>query len=101
MSNDSKMCAVVEKIKWKPGKLEAAVDLAIELQSELQAVAGRKHMISAWNDDGVEYVFSIWESPEAKAAGAAEVDTIGAKFGDMFKSFESVDLQNVYYYVGE
>jgi len=95
------MCAVVEIIKWKPGRQQDAIDLAEELQSELQAVAGRKHMISAWNDDGVEYVLSVWESPEAKAAGAAEVDALGANFGDMFESFESVDLQNVYYYVGE
>ena len=100
MSHDSRMCATLEIVKWKPGKQQDAIDLGNELQSELRAIAGRKHMISVWNNDGVEYVLNIWESPEAKAAAAAEVDALGAKFGDMFESFESSDFQNVWYGVG-
>ena len=100
MPDDSTMCATVEIIKYKPGKLQSGIDLGIEIQSELRAIPGRKHLISVWNDDGVEYVLSVWESPEAKAAGAAEVDRLGAKFGDIFEQFEAKDFQNVLYWVG-
>lgn len=98
MPGESKMCATLETIRYKPGRLQDSIDLMKELQSELQAMAGRKHTISVWNDgEDIEYVLSIWESPEAKAVAAAQVDALGTKFGDMFEAFESIDLQNVWY----
>lgn len=100
MSPDSNMCATVEIIKYKPGKLQVAADLTHELQAELQAVPGRKQMISTWNDDGLEYVLSIWESPAAKAAAASELEALGSKYGDIFEEFESLDFENVWYVVG-
>ncbi len=100
MSDDSKMCATVETIKYRPGTLHEANELAKKLQPDLRAIPGRRHMISVWNDDGVEYVISIWESPEAKAAAASRVDSIGAQFGDVFEEFEAEDFQNVWYIVG-
>lgn len=101
MADESKMCATIDIVRYKPGKQQEGIDLGYKLQSELQTVAGRKHMISVWNDDGVEYAISIWESPEAKAAAAAEVDALGAKFGDVFEGYEALDFQNVMYVVGE
>ena len=101
MTNNSKMCAVFEKVKWKPGKQQEAIDRANELQSEFTAIPGRKHYISVWNNDGTEYVLSIWDSPEAKEAAAEQVDALGEKFGDLFESFEAVDLENVQYFVGD
>ena len=100
MSGNLKMCATVETIKYKPGTLQEANELTKKLQSDLQAIPGRRHMISVWNDDGVEYVISIWESPEAKAAAASKVDAIGGQFGDVFEKFEAEDFQNVWYVVG-
>ena len=100
MSQDSKLCATVETIRYKPGKLQESIELVNKLQPDLQAIAGRRHMISIWNDDGVEYVISIWESPEAKAAAASKVDAIGGQFGDIFEEFEAEDFQNVWYVVG-
>ena len=100
MSGDSKMCATVETIKYKPGTLQEANELTKKLQPDLQAIPGRRHMIAVWNDDGVEYVISIWESPEAKAAAASKVDAIGSQFGGVFEKFEAEDFQNVWYVVG-
>ena len=99
MSHDPKMCATIEKIKYKPGKQQVAYDITEQVQAELKAVAGRKHMICSWNDDEIEYVLSVWESPEAKEAAAAELDALGSKYGEIFEEFESVDLQNVWYIV--
>ncbi len=101
MSDGSKMCATVEFIKFKPGTLQEAVELTKKLQPDVQAIPGRRHMISVWNDDGAEYVISIWESPEAKAAAASRVDAIGAQFGDIFEEFKGEDFKNVWYIVGK
>ncbi len=100
MYGDSTMCATVEFIKFKPGTLQEAAELTKKLQPDLQAIPGRRHMIAVWNDDGVAYVISIWESPEAKAAAASKVDAIGDQFGDVFEKFEAEDFQNVWYVVG-
>ena len=55
MSENSKMCATIEIIRYKPGKLEVAAELTDALESEYRAVQGMKHMICLWNDDEREY----------------------------------------------
>ena len=95
MYGDSTMCATVETIKLKPGKLQESIDIMVELRSEIESIPGRLHMLDVWNDDGLEYMISIWESPEAKAEAAARVDEIGAKFGDIFEFFKAEDFSNV------
>ncbi len=95
MYGDSTMCATVETIKLKPGKLQESIDIMVELRSEIESIPGRLHMLDVWNDDGLEYMISIWESPEAKAEAAARVDEIGAKFGDIFEFFKAEDFPNV------
>ena len=99
MSDNSKMCATIEIINYKPGKLEVAAELTDELESEYRAVAGMKHMICLWNDGDKEYLVNIWESPEAKEAAASEVSAIGAKYGDIFEDVEYLDFKNVSYVV--
>ncbi len=95
MYGDSTMCATVETIKIKPGKLQESIDIMEKLRSEIERIPGRVKMIDIWNDDGVEYMINIWESPEAKAAAASKVDEIGAQFGDIFEEFKAEDFQNV------
>ena len=99
MSDNSKMCATIEIINYKPGKLQVAAELTDELESEYRAVPGMKHMICLWNDDEREYLTNIWESPEAKAAAASEVAAIGDKYGDIFEDVEYLDFENVSYVV--
>jgi hypothetical protein len=101
MSHDSKMCATLETITYKPGKHQSAYDLTEKLLSEFRAIPGRLQMISAWNTDGVEYVLHIWESPEAKAAASEALNALGEKYEDVFEGFESVDLENVWYIVDQ
>ena len=99
MYGDSTMCATVETIKIKPGKLQESIDVTEKLRSEIQRIPGRLQMIDIWNDDGVEYIINIWESPEAKAAAAFKVDAIGAQFGDIFEAYKAEDFQNVEYII--
>ena len=101
MYGDSTMCATVEFIKFKPGTLQEAAELTKKLQPDLQAIPGRRHMIAVWNDDGDEYVISIWESPEAKAAAASRLEELGGQFGDMIEEFKGEDFKNVWYWVGK
>ena len=101
MSDGSKLCATLERIEYKPGKLQDSIEIMHEIEAEIRAIPGRKHLISVWNDDGVEYVLNIWESPEAKTAGTVQANRLAEKFGDKFKSFEALDFEHVYYLVGK
>ena len=58
MSDEPKLCATLEKIVYKPGKLPESLRIMHEIEAEIRAIPGRKHLISVWNDDGVEYVLN-------------------------------------------
>ena len=100
MYGDSTMCATVETIKLKPGKLQESIDVTEKLRLEIQRIPGRLHLIDVWNDDGdVGYVINIWESPEARAAAASTLEELSAKYGDIFETFTAEDFENVEYII--
>ena len=99
MPDGSKMCATLERIKYKPGKLQDSIDTMHKIEAEIRAIPGRKHLISVWNDDGIEYVLNVWESADAKATGTVQANALVEKFGDIFESFEALDFEHVYYIV--
>lgn len=95
MYGDSTRCAVVVPYKCKLERLTEASELADSLRAELSGIPGLERVIDIWNDNGMGYSVTIWESPEAKAAAATKMEEIWGRFDGMFDEVTMEEFANV------